>query len=537
MARSFGPILGIALVLTLVQPVSTIGGSFERGSRGTEAGDMLAVAVATGLIHSCALTSSGSVKCWGDNYRGQLGEGTSGDVRGRATPGEVLGLGGGVASIASGQRHTCALMTGGTIRCWGANRYGELGDGTTVQRTTPVNVAGLAGAVRAIAAAWHTCAITTAGEVECWGLNDFGQLGDGTTTDRSTPAAVSGLRSGVKAIAAGNAHTCALTDAGAVECWGDNEYGQLGDGTTATRHLPVTVSGLAGGALAVAVGSEHSCALMRSGGVKCWGLNAGGQLGDGTRVNRRRPVAVVGLRYGVIAIAADRGRGVIGEGHTCALTHAGAVKCWGENADGQLGDRSTRERTRPVNVSGLSGGVIAIDAGGRHTCAVTRTGGVKCWGYDAYGQIGDGATGTVLHTHPTEVIGFGTAKVTLAILSRSIRASRAGVASIRLRCSAAGPCTGVLQMTATVRGRRVGSARPWIKLRLGDQSLSIAAGRQASVDVKLTGSGLKLLKRAGRLVAKVEVSYKQPAGDTTTTSRTVLLTLPRPKGAQNIRSL
>ena len=309
----------------------------------------------------------------------------------------VNGLGSGMTAIAAGADHTCALTTTGGVKCWGYNSYGQLGDGTTTNRTTPVDVSGLSSGVTAIAAGYrYTCALTAAGGVKCWGSNGFGQLGDGTTTDRHTPVDVSGLSSGVTAIAVGEWHTCALTAGGATKCWGYNPYGQLGDGTTTERHTPVNVSGLSSGVTAIAASAYHTCALTAGGAAKCWGYNPFGQLGDGTTTNRITPVNVSGLGSGVTAIAA-------GWYHTCAVTTGGAAKCWGYNPYGQLGDGTTTERHTPVNVSGLSSDAQAISAGEGYTCALTSSGEIKCWGYNSSGQLGDGTT-TDRHT-PVNVSG------------------------------------------------------------------------------------------------------------------------------------
>jgi alpha-tubulin suppressor-like RCC1 family protein len=311
--------------------------------------------------------------------------------------GSATGSGLTATAIAAGDEHTCALTITAGVKCWGRNDFGQLGNGTTTDRHTPVAVSGLASGVAAIASGGdHVCALTSGGAVKCWGDNARGPLGDGTTTERLTPVAVSGLAGGVASLAAGADHTCALTNAGGVKCWGGNGSGQLGDGTTTTRHLPVDVSGLTSGIAALAAGDEHTCALTSAGAVKCWGGNDTGQLGDGTATERHTPVAVSGLASGVATIAA-------GVYHTCALTSAGAVKCWGENDFGQLGDGTRTGRRIPVAVSGLAGGVAALVAGGDHTCALMSAGGVKCWGDNVAGQLGDGTT-TQRHT-PVEVIG------------------------------------------------------------------------------------------------------------------------------------
>ncbi|MFH1436616.1 MAG: DUF4215 domain-containing protein, partial [Pseudomonadota bacterium] len=193
---------------------------------------------------------------------------------------------------------------------------------------------------------------------------------------------------GVTAVEAGTSHTCTVLGTGGVQCWGDNEHGQIGDGSTTDRTSPVDVSGLSSGVTAVSAGESHTCALLEAGGVQCWGNNEDGQLGDGTTTDRTSPVDVSGLSSGVIAVSAG---GSSGSSHTCALLDTGGVQCWGGNWAGMLGDGSRDDSSTPVHVSGLSSGVTAIAAGGSHACALLGTGGVKCWGSNMSGQIGDGS--------------------------------------------------------------------------------------------------------------------------------------------------
>jgi len=250
--------------------------------------------VSAGYRHTCALTTAGGVKCWGYNGFGQLGNSTTIDS---VTPVDVTALTSGVAAVSVGSSHTCARTTAGGLKCWGANFVGQLGNGTYVGNSTPVDVAGLTSGVAAVSAAGgeHTCARTTGGGAKCWGSGGSGQLGNGTLTGSNTPVDVTGLTSGVADVSAGG-HTCARTTGGAVKCWGSNTAGQLGNGTTTNSSTPVNVNGLASGVSAVSVGYYHTCALTAGGGVKCWGDNDAGQLGNGTGVDSSSPVVVQGSK-------------------------------------------------------------------------------------------------------------------------------------------------------------------------------------------------------------------------------------------------
>jgi alpha-tubulin suppressor-like RCC1 family protein len=379
-------------------PTGTV--TFKDGSTTLGSGVLKPLAVssiAAGHRHTCTVTAGGAARCWGANDENQLGVGPAGD---QSTPVPVSGLSSGVAAVATGDTHSCALTDAGAVLCWGSNGFGQLGDNTTTDRNTPVVVSGMTSGVTAIAAGgYHTCAIQSSGAVRCWGRNLYGALGDGTTTDRHAPVAVSGLSSGARAIAAGLFHTCAATETGAAECWGNNERGQIGDGTTTDRHGPVSVSGLSSGVTDIFASRGHSCAVTEAGAARCWGYNNEGQLGDGSTTDRHTPVTVSGLARGVSAIGG-------GDYHTCALIGAGAARCWGSNAGGSLGDGTTTDRLTPVAVSGLaSGGLDIVGGGSSFSCALMDTGAARCWGYNGYGQIGDGTF--VSRSTPVDVDGFG----------------------------------------------------------------------------------------------------------------------------------
>ncbi len=338
-----------------------------------------AVAVSAGFEHTCALLSSGDVECWGANRFGQLGDGSSIDRRG---PVRVQGLHGAAVAISAGGRHTCAVLARGEVECWGADYSGQVGDGRLQDRAGPVRVRGVSRAVGVSAGRAYTCAVERAGVVKCWGANAYGQLGNGTVTARRLPTRVRSLRGRAVAVSASERHTCALIRGGAVACWGANGIGQLGDGSIANSHVAVAVAGL-GPATSVATGIFHTCALTAAGGVRCWGMNASGELGAGTVLRRPAPLRVAGMA-GAVEVSA-------GGGHTCARTGDGLVSCWGANNARQLGDRSRLDSSTPVKLSGLSTPAASVAAGDRHTCVVTEAAEVACWGANDGGQLGDGS--------------------------------------------------------------------------------------------------------------------------------------------------
>jgi len=351
--------------------------------------------ITAGDSHTCARALGGSVWCWGGSPTGQAGDGVSAN---RAKPTTVRGLGASPLTVAVGISHSCALTADGMVWCWGDNSFGQLGDGTTTSRLAGVRVNGLTAVVAISAGGHHTCALTSGGVVQCWGANWFGQLGDGGTSTSLVPVVVSDLGSSAIAITAGNAHTCAVTTGGTAWCWGANVDGSLGDGSTESSSLPVNVTGLGSGISAIAAGYSHTCALTSGGAVRCWGSNFNGQLGDGGTTDSLVAVNVSGLGSGVSAITA-------GYSHTCAVTSGGGALCWGYNWFGQLGNGSGTSSTVPVDVSGLDTGVSAMTAGFFHTCALTSGGAMRCWGYNSSGRLGDG--GTTSSPVPVNVIGLG----------------------------------------------------------------------------------------------------------------------------------
>ncbi|HNX69610.1 MAG TPA: FecR domain-containing protein, partial [Candidatus Omnitrophota bacterium] len=354
--------------------------------------------IVSGGFHSLALKSDGScVYAWGENDSGQLGDTTNSAAR---TPVRVWNEEGtdylsGVLDIQAGSEYSLALLSDGTVKSWGANRYGQLGNGTLTSSPIPTTVSGLSDVRAIVAGEYHALALLSGGTVKSWGWNSAGQLGDGTTTDRLVPVTVCGL-SEVTAIAASYDHSLALLSDHTVKSWGDNTQGELGDGTTTMRLTPVAVSGLTG-VTAIDAGERFSLALLSNGTVKSWGWNTYKQLGDGTATNRSTPVTVSGLS-GVTAISA-------GIFHSLALMSDGTVKSWGSNGYGELGNGSVISSAIPVTVSGLAD-VSVISAGYDFSTALFLDEAAnviqgKSWGKNSSGQLGNNSVANA--TVPVDV--------------------------------------------------------------------------------------------------------------------------------------
>jgi alpha-tubulin suppressor-like RCC1 family protein len=345
-----------------------------------------------GYEHTCGVTTDDRAYCWGDNEAGQLGDGTKIE---RHTPVAVAG-GLTFRHVSTGIAHACGLTTVNKVYCWGDNFAGQIGDSTTATRLKPVLVYGGRRYRQVRAGNQRTCALTTDSLAYCWGSNLYGALGIGSTTikRRLYPVKVAGGLT-FELLNGGNFHVCGLTAAGKAYCWGSNEDGRLGDGTTVDRSSPRAV---AGGRVfqTVTAGGLHSCALGTNDRAYCWGGNPDGQLGDGTTSGHLTPTAVAGgLLFA--GVTADRGR------HTCGVTLDHKTYCWGSNSSGQLGDGSFIDRLSPKLVGGRVT-FVGVTGGSRHTCAVASVShAAYCWGFNANGELGDGSTST--HALPVPVAG------------------------------------------------------------------------------------------------------------------------------------
>lgn len=342
--------------------------------------------ISVGLFHACATVPfEEAAYCWGSNADLQLGAPTQGGAGGGAAVAQrVLGTSS-FALLTAGLTYTCGVDAEGITYCWGSGRYGSLGLaalGEILDSPIPFPVyIQERGALSVSAGGLQTCALLQGdgpGEVYCWGLNDRGQLGNGTSIDSRMPLRV-GNDALFDQVSAGYGHTCGLNSDG-ISCWGDNRWGQLGDGSTSMRLRPVRVEG-SNDYIAISAGGGHTCALDDEGRAHCWGNNRHGQLGSGTPGNAARPTPVASdLRFRAISA---------GGSHTCALDEEGRAFCWGENTRGALGDGTSNNRTTPTPVAaGERFGSLA--AGYHFTCGVTLNGEGLCWGSNAQGQLGNG---------------------------------------------------------------------------------------------------------------------------------------------------
>lgn len=370
----------------------------------------------TGVFHSCAILDTGTY-CWGNNQSGELGDGTTTNSSSvvRVTGGALEGRA--ATAVAAGHGHTCAIVDGESdfVACWGLQIYGMMGKNPAQNcfeelcanaqySTAPRRVTGGALDERTptaiTAGTQFNCVLLDNAKVACWGYNSTGQLGNGVVDPHSdtfsdTPEIVSGgAMDGhtAKAVAAGAAHVCAIRDDGQVACWGYNGTGQLGDGTTTDSSVPVLVSdGAMTGrtAVAIATGFHHTCAILDDGGIACWGQNTTGQLGNALITNAvsSTPVRVIGD-----AVAGHRATRIsAGLGFTCASLSNGTLVCWGYNAYGQLGDGTTTDSAAPVlaapnDIAGHA--VVSQGNGYDYTCALLDDGANLCWGMNFYGQLG-----------------------------------------------------------------------------------------------------------------------------------------------------
>lgn len=392
--------------------------------------------LALGQSHTCAILTGGVVRCWGANEVGQLGRGDTETIGDDELPADVpavdLGPGLRARAIAAGDFHTCVIATDDSVRCWGENRFGQLGygnsevlgDDESAAAAGPVDLGPGRHAVAIAAASNSTCAMLDDTTLRCWGGNSSGQLGLGSTRtvgDDELPASVPvvDLGSGRRAvaIAAGGFHTCAVLDDGRLRCWGGNGTGELGTGTTLSvgnadapgAHPPVNL-GRDRVVRGVGAGLSTTCALLSDGVVRCWGYGAQGAHGLGFAENigdDEVPATVPAVQLGVgrraVALA-------LGSYHSCALLDGGEVRCWGSNGRGQLGlgervrvgDAATPDLVPPVD---LGGRVVEVAAGGYHTCARLAGGELRCWGANNFGQLGLGTTDNLGDLTPLRSVG------------------------------------------------------------------------------------------------------------------------------------
>jgi alpha-tubulin suppressor-like RCC1 family protein len=374
----------------------------QGGSSPTAPDGLVRKPIDAGIYHTCLLVDGGSVRCWGNNAYGQIGDGS--DVASnRTTPTTVVNLTGAI-DVTAGGFHSCALIQDGTVACWGADDYGQRGDGPTSQEPSfvPTRVVGIERAVDVDAGDHFTCALVEDGHIWCWGLDAEGQLGENIHPGETqmAPVEVAGIDNAIS-ITTGGKHACARLSDGRVQCWGYNFWGQLGIGKVdLTRSTPDDVISL-DSVRRVEASNHDTCAILTDKSLSCWGFDEWGQLGDGDSTRNENvlvPTPVSALTRDVLDIS-------VGALHVCALLEGDQVFCWGADQFGQVGDAANddsavKESPSPVEVDFP---VAWLAAGGWHTCAYGTSGEVACWGSNEHGQIGQGTTEPEIVALPTRM--------------------------------------------------------------------------------------------------------------------------------------
>jgi alpha-tubulin suppressor-like RCC1 family protein len=345
----------------------SLGGDKTLTTAGCGAG---AVGYAGGWEHSCTVLSNGTVECWGANEVGELGDGSS---AGSDSPVLVSGITDATA-VGAGAYYSCALLSTGEVDCWGENG-GTEGVAISVGES-------------------FACAVISDGAVECWGAGGHGQLGNGEDSTSLTPVQVSGITNAV-GVSAGDDFACAVLSSGTVDCWGAGRGGQLGSGTSASS-TPVPIGGITN-ATEVTASDEYACARLAGGTIECWGEGYGGQLGNGSTAKSSTPEPVSGITNASTVTAA-------GIHHTCAVLASGGVDCWGIGSSGQLGNGGTENSTSPVAVTGLGSAAVATGGGIDFSCAMLGAGSIECWGENYNGTLGAGIAEVTLNPTPIGVL-------------------------------------------------------------------------------------------------------------------------------------
>jgi len=375
-----------------------------------------ALQVAIGLEHTCAVLVTGQVRCWGNDSRGQLGNGTANsDSQSTAVTVMIDATGStplaDVTRIALGDFHACALRANGETWCWGSNGSGQLAPEVTTSQSDYARKSKASGLVALTAGLEHTCGIDGAGQVFCWGYNVQGQLGDGTNDNSAVPRDT-GIRNAV-ALGGSRRHVCAATVDGSAYCWGINSAGEVGGGVTSSgENRPVRVVGLTEVAR-IAGGDKYTCAQTHSGEARCWGLGSNGRLGTGNNDDSLSP-ALVAVPSSVSSVTDVQS----GFEHSCARVSDGTAACWGNNTTGQLGNGLTVAGGAELVVLGGGRPVRRVAPGGGHSCAIANGGAVSCWGDNASGQLGLG--NTVARTTPTVVSNTTAVDISLGLKSTCI---------------------------------------------------------------------------------------------------------------------